>query len=151
MAMTNAGDRRGQAGFTLVELVVVVIVVGIVGAIAIFSLASAMDKARQRDTVADMRDLAQAIERYKAAHQTPPPDEKFLRQLIREAQASSPVSDLRDHWSNDYRYRGDLAGNYTLESFGKDGLDGPDITLASRFDFDRDIVLVNGAFVAAPE
>ena len=62
-----------------------------------------------------------------------------------------PAADLQDHWLNAYRYLGEPSGDYTIVSFGKDGLDGPDITLASRFDFDRDIVLVNGAFVAAPE
>ena len=151
MALTYARGSRGQTGFTLVELAVVLVVVGILGAIAVIALASAMDKARQRDTVADMRHLSQAIDRYIALHNAPPPDAELLRQLIREADATSPAADLRDHWLNAYRYRGDRAGNYTIESFGKDGIDGPDITLASRFDFDRDIVLVNGSFVAAPE
>ena len=61
------------------------------------------------------------------------------------------VVPTRDHWSNDYGFSSDLTTDYSLESFGKDGLDGSNITIAQRFDFDLDIVLSNGQFVAAPE
>ena len=58
---------------------------------------------------------------------------------------------VQDHWDRDLSYETDGIDNYTLESFGRDGMAGQDISYANRFDYDLDIVLANGRFVAAPE
>jgi type II secretory pathway pseudopilin PulG len=111
-----------------------------------------MDKARQRATMADMRILSKAIEAYREDSSAIPTDDGGITALVT---VLSPDDSLllptRDHWSHTYTYVSDGAGNYTIESHGKDGADGPNITLGSRFDFDLDIVLSNGVFVAAPE
>ncbi|NIR60114.1 MAG: hypothetical protein GWO02_11660, partial [Gammaproteobacteria bacterium] len=56
----------------------------------------------------------------------------------------SSVLPTTDHWSNDFSYTTNGVDDYQLESFGRDGTPGADITLATRFDFDLDIVLANG-------
>ena len=62
------------------------------------------------------------------------------------------VLPVRDHWQNDYDFASTpAAGDYTIESYGKDGVDGVDITVSSRIDFTLDIVLANGQFSASPE
>ena len=35
--------------------------------------------------------------------------------------------------------------------FGKDGIDGDDYVRAAKFDYNRDLVMSNGIFVAAPD
>ena len=40
---------------------------------------------------------------------------------------------------------------YTLESFGKDGIDGANMTYATRNDFYLDMVIRDGLFIASPE
>ena len=60
------------------------------------------------------------------------------------------VVPTRDAWRNLYDYRAEGI-RYTLESFGKDGVDGSDISVASRDDFTLDIVLADGRFTASPE
>ncbi len=52
--------RRGQKGFTLIELLIVVTIIGIIAAILIPNLLDALQKAKQKRTVADMRDIGTA-------------------------------------------------------------------------------------------
>jgi type II secretion system protein G len=56
---------RRQKGFTLIELLIVVAIIGIIAAIAIPNLLNAINRGRQKRTMADMRSIATAIESYQ--------------------------------------------------------------------------------------
>ena len=61
---TGAPRPRDEAGFSILELLIVTVVIGIIVAMAMASLLNALDKAKQRATMADMRTISRALEAY---------------------------------------------------------------------------------------
>ncbi len=55
---------RNSKGFTLIELLIVVAIIGIIAAIAIPNLLNAIDRGKQKRTMADMRSIGTAVESY---------------------------------------------------------------------------------------
>ena len=119
--------RPDSRGFTLIEVLIVVALIGIIATIAIGAYRAALDRSKQRATMADMRTLARALEAYWIDVGALPDASggvESLETLLIPYQAN--VVPTRDAWRNLYDYRAEGI-RYTLESFGKDGVDGSDI------------------------
>jgi type II secretion system protein G len=58
------GLIRKQKGFTLIELLIVVAVIGIIAAIAIPDFLNALNRGRQKRTMADIRSIGTALDAY---------------------------------------------------------------------------------------
>jgi type IV pilus assembly protein PilA len=56
--------RRREKGFTLIELLIVVAIIGIIVAIAIPNLLNAIQRAKQKKSMAEIRTIATAAEAY---------------------------------------------------------------------------------------
>ncbi|MBP7146982.1 MAG: prepilin-type N-terminal cleavage/methylation domain-containing protein [Acidobacteria bacterium] len=143
---------RTERGFTLIELLVSVAVIGILSSIALMNLQSALDKAKQRRTMSTMREVGQALQSYANDFSMMPTSGIPAEQL---ADALSPnlYYQVRttDGWNNGLAYTADL-NHYTLESYGRDGADGPlNVTYGTREQFDNDLIYVDGLFSASPE
>ena len=131
-------------GFSLIELLIVVAIIGIIATIAVPQLLDAIDRARQRSTMADMRNISTANGTY----------------LVDDGAYASALSDLvpdymqvvpsNDSWGNALDYSV-TSGDYVLQSYGSDGADGPAApTPWINGPYDVDLEMTNGQFTQAP-
>ncbi|MCU0290824.1 MAG: prepilin-type N-terminal cleavage/methylation domain-containing protein [Thermoanaerobaculaceae bacterium] len=144
-----------ERGFTLVELLVVVTILGLVVGIAVYSLADAVDRGRQKRTVADLRALATAIEAYSVDFQCYPRGEEGGTQQLEAPLTPTYIRSLPrvDGWRESIGVILDPSGvTYTIYSGGGDHVanrgswrGGPTTS------FNDDIVFAIGGFVQWPE
>jgi general secretion pathway protein G len=141
---------RQEAGFSLIELLITMAVIAIIAGIAMINLLGALNRAKQRSTMADMRTIAVGVEIYHIDKGFLPAASSMtqLRSVLIPYQAS--VVPVVDRWGHFFSYSQD-GTNYTIESFGRDGADGAEVTYATRANTDLDLQLSNGIFLFAPE
>lgn len=165
---TNGAPSRpgaGAGGSNTLALVigiaaaalVVVAIVGILAAIAIPNLLTAMQRSKQKRTMADMRTVAVALETYGVDHpQEEYPPGEYVASLAPHLQPKY-VKDLPelDGWGTGVRYSPLPNRGYMIRSAGGDKVfehDSPDeYSRGATSNFDCDIVFANGEFVQYPE
>jgi general secretion pathway protein G len=166
----EVGVKRRQKGFTLLELLVVVAIIGIIASIAIPNLLVAIQRAKQRRTMVDMRNMATAWEsrnseasRYNAAGQAN--GVEGADQLITADNLQTMLEPTYikvvpkvDGWGKGYQtYTNQAFGSaakanvYAILSGGKDGVISSDPTTGPFTNFDCDIVYSNGTFLSYPD
>ena len=113
--------KRDSKGFTLIELLIVVAIIGIIAAIAIPNLLNAIDRGKQKRTMADMRSVGTGIESYAVDNNVYPVavTAAALKAVI-EAGAYMKIMPTTDGWSNTFGITS-ATTDYTLYSAGKDG------------------------------
>ena len=141
--------NRSARGFTLIELLVVVAVIGIIVAIAIPNILNALDRGKQKRTMADLRSIATAVEQY-SVDLTIYPTAGTMNDL---AGIIEPVymRDVprRDAWGFDFVVVATQL-DYTLGSGGKDG-GALNYVGGETSQFSDAIIFSNGQFVQWPE
>ena len=149
MQTQSAASRARAQGFSLIEILIVLVVLAIIMAMAVGAVMGARHKAKQGATVADMRSLATAIEAYSVDQGFPPASGAFdvVADVLRPYH--NKLVPVNDHWGHIYTYVRNV-GSYTLTSFGRDGVDGLEMTPTTRSDYDRDIEVVDGKFPGLP-
>ncbi|HET7433770.1 MAG TPA: prepilin-type N-terminal cleavage/methylation domain-containing protein [Thermoanaerobaculia bacterium] len=156
-------DKRAK-GFTLIELLVTLAIIAILAAIGITSYLSALHRARQKRTVADIRTIATAWDSraaealsYTAAGFTfPTLDVPYgnLNQML--VPTYTRVLPRNDGWNRPLQFAvGETITNaqtYAIRSAGRDGdYEGSTYNGGSTTNLDCDIVFSAGTFIQYPE
>src|ERR1041385_3819245 len=138
--------KQSTKGFTLIELLIVVAIIGIIAAIAIPNLLNAIDRGKQKRTMADMRSIGTAVESYAV-------DNNFYPKSMTNVGAagvSTYVSPIyiktvptTDGWNNAWVINSTATGaQYTIVSTAKDGAAGTQ-SGGQTSDFNCDIMFAN--------
>lgn len=157
--------RRRENGFTLVELLVAVGIIAILVAIAVPNLLTAINRSKQKRTMADIRSISTAWEaratdmaRYNAAGVVGisiPVDVTVVDTMLSPTYIKQMPH--YDGWSQpfhcfvDQNINGPTANSYAIISGGRDASVSSTVYLGPFASFDCDIIFSNGAFLSYPE
>ena len=133
MSSIQRPTRRGERGFTLIEIMVVVVIIGLLAAIVAPNLIGNIDRAAVTRARADIRTIDNALNLYRLDNFRYPSTDEGLQALVTspgEAIAPNWKQYLRsvpsDPWNNDYLYAspGRQGGDYDIYTLGADGQEG---------------------------
>lgn len=130
--------NRRRAGFSLVELMVVITIIGLLASIVGANVYWYLQEAEQQTTKSQMIELEKAIEGYRLAKRRLPDSLEELRG------ADTPWGDQpipKDAWGNDFVYEKLGRKEFTLVSYGADGIQGG---MDEEADITRDDLRVSG-------
>ena len=155
--------RKREAGFSVVELLIIGGIIATLAAISIYSYFNALNRAKQKRTVNDIRQIAQAWEAraadtnsYDVAGFTFPvtiPHSSLTNALRPTYMREIPAF---DGWNRALQFGYEpgapgSAGVYAIRSAGRDGIFESAYVDGTTNDPDCDIVWSNGTFVMVPD
>jgi prepilin-type N-terminal cleavage/methylation domain-containing protein len=165
--------RRAQHGFTLIELLIVIAIIGILASVLIPNLLDAMQKAKQKRTLADMRITGTAMFSWLSdqvgaaaagAESTINLDDYAEIDLtsLRSALVPQYIEHIpeRDGWRLDYKYWLNVTSAAQSQHVMAIGSGGRDKSIVSGeyesgsfepTDYDQDILWADGFFVRWPQ
>jgi len=82
LSRRKVGGIRGQAGLTLIEIMVVIVIIGVLAALIVPRVMTRPDEARAVAAKQDLASIMQALKLYRLDNQTYPTSEQGLAALV---------------------------------------------------------------------
>jgi len=130
----NRENKRIEAGFTLIELMVVVVIIGILAGLIMPRIMGSDDKAREAKAKIQIESLETALKLYKLDNGAYPTTDQGLRALVEAPAAGNLPKNWRqggylekgkvpkDPWGNEFIYICPGShGDFDLSALGADG------------------------------
>jgi general secretion pathway protein G len=130
--------KKAMAGFTLIEIMVVVMIIGMLATLVGVKVIDRYESAKRQAAIAQIKNFSSALQQYYLDNSRYPTTEQGLKALVQKPTSSpQPINypssgyleqnDLPpDPWGHEYIYFSPGAGgeDYTIESYGADGVSG---------------------------
>ncbi len=146
--MSDIGKRTDR-GFTLIELLIVVAIIGIIAAIAIPNLMHALQTAKQKRSLGDLRTIVIALTVYSMDHNHFPTLGDTHHMALVPHLGKLPAV---DGWSNLFGYQcGGDGSRYTAVCYGSNRTADPPYVMGPITRHWDDIVYVDSQLVQWPE
>jgi len=134
---------KNKKGFTLIELLVVIAIIGILASIVLVSINSARKKSRDATRMADLRQIAMALEMYYDSNGSYPNRHAYTTAVNCGSNWCNLESDLSAYISHLPRDPLGLQNTYRYHYDGGEADDYPGYGLMARFEHSGNYHLVN--------
>jgi len=137
--MQKRKRRAGEEAFTLIEIMVVITIIGLLTGLVAVNVVNYLKKAERKAAAAQIKNFETALETYRMDCGRYPTTDQGLKALISASSVGNVCRNYppggylkggipKDPWGNSYVFMSPGLNNeeYTIESYGPDGMQGGD-------------------------
>lgn len=122
---TGTRRRRSEAGFSLIELMVVIAIIAMLASVVAYNVLGALEDAEVTVAKDEITSFRTALMNYRIVFKKFPTNEEGLQALVQNEKNRMFLDRIPlDPWDNPYVYKLEGSRDYSVISYGADGVPG---------------------------